>query len=227
MTTEPTTHAAVPSAPAGRDLRDRIIRALQITRRTDYEGAADHTKHRFDARCALCAYDVDALADAVLAVLPAPRDAHDLDEGHAPLLPEREAEIRETHPGEWYDGPWTQDYVDSNGDEPAYCRVVHQESGTTLATLPDFAGPIALFIADAHDAVSELLAELDRVRAERDKYSTELDRINLERWEDEQPRCTAEYGGPGYTHCELSNGHDGQHESALGNMQRATWGTVR
>ncbi|MGY0062754.1 hypothetical protein ACWY4P_40515 [Streptomyces sp. LZ34] len=35
--------------------------------------------------------------------------------------------------------------------------------------------------------------------------------------------CKAEYGGPGYTHCELPAGHDGQHESALGNMRRATW----
>ncbi|MFJ7999050.1 hypothetical protein ACIQ7D_18145 [Streptomyces sp. NPDC096310] len=83
------------------------------------------------------------------------------------LSPEREQEIRETHPGTWYAGPWTQDYVDSNpdGTEPAYYRLVHHESGTTLATLPDFAGDIALFIADAHEAVPELLAELDRTRA--------------------------------------------------------------
>lgn len=99
----------------------------------------------------------------------------------APLSPEREQEIRETHPGSWYAGPWTQDYVDPNGDEPAYCRVVHHESGTTLATLPDFAGTIALFIADAHDAVPELLAELDRVRAERDEYAAALDRARAAR----------------------------------------------
>lgn len=99
-------------------------------------------------------------------------------EAPAPLSPQREQEIRETHPGEWYDGPWTQDYVDSNGDEPAYCRVVHHESGTTLATLPDFAGSIALFIADAHDAVPELLATLDAERAKvaaLEKRVAELD----------------------------------------------------
>lgn len=39
--------------------------------------------------------------------------------------------------------------------------------------------------------------------------------------------CTAEYGGPGYTHCELAAGHDGQHESALGNLRHATWGGDR
>ncbi|MEV0779245.1 hypothetical protein [Streptomyces sp. NPDC050428] len=89
------------------------------------------------------------------------------------LTPEREQEIRETHPGTWYDGPWTQDYVDADGDEPDYCRVVHHESGEVLATLPDFAGPIALFIADAHDAVPELLAELDRVRARAEELLLE------------------------------------------------------
>lgn len=83
------------------------------------------------------------------------------------LSREREQEIRETHPGSWYDGPWTQDYVEMEGDEPAYNKVVHHESGTVLATLPDFAGMIALFIADAHDAIPELLQELDAVRAER------------------------------------------------------------
>lgn len=41
------------------------------------------------------------------------------------------------------------------------------------------------------------------------------------------PQCTAEYGGPGYTHCELPAGHEGQHASAIGNMRRATWGGGR
>lgn len=103
-----------------------------------------------------------------------------------PLMPEREQEIRETQLGNWYDGPWTQGYVEGAGDDPAYYRVKHAESGTTLATLPDWAGPIALFIADAHDAVPELLAELDRVRAERDRYATQLDGLCLAKWEDEQ-----------------------------------------
>ncbi|MFD7185545.1 hypothetical protein ACFV90_36985 [Streptomyces sp. NPDC059904] len=95
----------------------------------------------------------------------------------ARLSPEREQEIRETHPGGWYDGPWTQDYVDAAGDEPDYCRVVHHESGTTLAELPDFAGPIALFIADAHDAIPELLDELAAVRAERDEARAQLSTV--------------------------------------------------
>jgi hypothetical protein len=54
------------------DLRDRIAEALYTTRRTGYEGAANHREHRYDARCALCAGDVDALTAALLAVLPDP-----------------------------------------------------------------------------------------------------------------------------------------------------------
>lgn len=51
-------------------LRDRIADALLTTPRTDYDSTPNHRNHRYDARCALCAYDVDALADAVLSVLP-------------------------------------------------------------------------------------------------------------------------------------------------------------
>lgn len=56
------------------DLRDRIDEALYTTRRTDYEGTANHREHRYDARCALCAGDADALTAALLAVLPEPAD---------------------------------------------------------------------------------------------------------------------------------------------------------
>ncbi|MFP3986953.1 hypothetical protein U9R90_05500 [Streptomyces sp. E11-3] len=113
-----------------------------------------------------------------------------------PLMPDREAEIRETHPGAWYDGPWVQGYVEAAGDEPAYCRVVHLESGTVLATLPDFAGDIALFIADAHDAVPELLAELDRARGERDenrRYAAQLEAALCQ--------CRPECEDGEYLHC--------------------------
>jgi hypothetical protein len=68
--------------PAGRApaaeraaLRERIAEALLTTRRSDYAEygvKANHRQHRFDARCALCTYDVDALADAVLDALPSP-----------------------------------------------------------------------------------------------------------------------------------------------------------
>ncbi|WP_405924894.1 hypothetical protein [Streptomyces sp. NBC_00035] len=74
------TPAVVPSAPADRAaLCDRISEALLTTRRTGYEGAAKHGVHGYDARCALCAGDVDALVDAVLAALPAATDRNALE----------------------------------------------------------------------------------------------------------------------------------------------------
>lgn len=86
-----------------------------------------------------------------------------------PLTTQRETEIRQTHPGDWYAGEWKTREVQGTSEEPGTWQVV--SDGTALATLPDWAGPIALFIADAHDAVPELLAELARVRAEREKYT--------------------------------------------------------
>ncbi|MBP8536122.1 hypothetical protein [Streptomyces sp. MK37H] len=71
---------------------------------------------------------------------------------------DRIEEIRDCQLGDWYSGPWASEYADKDGDDPGYYRVVHLESGTTLATLPDWAGPIALWMADAHEAVPELLA---------------------------------------------------------------------
>lgn len=173
MMTEPTTPAPQPSAPADRDIRDRITHALLTTPRNgwtyeagqekwNHHGTSNAPGHDYAISCALCENDVDTLADAVLAVLPAstspaprvtshtyegdgspctakaygqtcgaPRDAHELDEGHAPLLPEREAEIREVRDG--------------------------QLLGVILH--PTRLG----------EALRDLLAELDRVRAERDR----------------------------------------------------------
>lgn len=81
------------------------------------------------------------------------------------LTPERLREIRGTQLGDWYAGPWVQRYVEPVGDEPGRYEVVHEESGTVLATLPDWAGCLALFIADAHDAVPALGFEVTRLRA--------------------------------------------------------------
>ncbi|GHH30089.1 hypothetical protein [Streptomyces rubradiris] len=74
---DPAAHLTARLAPAtAREaLRGRIAEVLLTTRRADYADLgvkANHREYRFDARCALCTYDVEALADAVLAVLPAP-----------------------------------------------------------------------------------------------------------------------------------------------------------
>ncbi|MFC8207981.1 hypothetical protein [[Kitasatospora] papulosa] len=54
-----------PTNPTDR-LRAAIEEALLTTRRTGYDGAAAHGQHRYDARCALCAADVEALTEAVV-----------------------------------------------------------------------------------------------------------------------------------------------------------------
>lgn len=86
-----------------------------------------------------------------------------------PPTDEQLNEIAETHPGDWYSGEWRSEYVEASGDdesECAYYKIFHVASGAVLAELPDWAGPIALFIADAHDAVPVLLAEVRRLRAD-------------------------------------------------------------
>jgi hypothetical protein len=80
---------------------------------------------------------------------------------------ERLTEIEESHPGpDWYGGEWRTEYVEGAEDQHGHYTVKHHESGTVLAELPDFAGTIALFIADAHDAVPEMAAEIRRLRAD-------------------------------------------------------------
>lgn len=62
-------------------------------------------------------------------------------------------------------GPdWTQDYIEGTSDEPAYYRVA-TATGTVVATVPDWAGSIAMFLVEAHDYVPKLLTEITRLRA--------------------------------------------------------------
>lgn len=77
---------------------------------------------------------------------------------------DRLAEIRETHPGSWYSEEWTTRYVDSDGDEPAYYAI--RSGGHTIATLPDWAGGLATFMAAAHTDIPFLLGELQTRLAE-------------------------------------------------------------
>lgn len=86
-----------------------------------------------------------------------------MSETAKPVSRERLEEIRSMQLGDWYAGPWLQGYVEGDGEEPAYYRVT-ADDGTVLATLPDFAGPVAVWMCDAHDAVPELLAEHGRLR---------------------------------------------------------------
>lgn len=65
------------------------------------------------------------------------------------------AEIKAADPGGWYSGPWTTQYVDG---EPSHYLV--KQGDIVIATLPDWAGPLALFIAVARTGTPFLLAEL-------------------------------------------------------------------
>lgn len=76
--------------------------------------------------------------------------------------------IEQAHVGDYLGNGWTQDYIEGNGDEPAYYRVA-TATGTVLATVPDWAGSIALFLVEAHDYVPKLLAEITRLRAENER----------------------------------------------------------
>ena len=76
----------------------------------------------------------------------------------APLSESRLAEIESAQLGEWLAGEWRTEYVEGDGEAPAY-YLVKDADGTTLAELPDWAGPVATLLADAHESVPELLAD--------------------------------------------------------------------
>jgi hypothetical protein len=59
--------------------------------------------------------------------------------------------------GEWLAGPWVQELIESEDGD--HYQVTHKESGQVLATLPAWAGSIALWMCVARDAVPALLAD--------------------------------------------------------------------
>ncbi len=83
------------------------------------------------------------------------------DRVSAPLSTELLAEIRAVDPGDWCAGPWTQDPVEGPEGEAGHF-VVKDATGTTVATLPHWAGSLALFIAVARDGMPALLTEFER-----------------------------------------------------------------
>lgn len=83
------------------------------------------------------------------------------------------------------------------------------------------------FRLKAEARVAELETELEQARADLQQSHTAFQglarRVGMG-IEPAHDQCQAEHGGPGYTRCELPDGHDGRHDSALGNLRRATWG---
>lgn len=80
----------------------------------------------------------------------------------APLSAARLAEIRTAQLGIWYGGDWA---VEQPQGDTGPVHLVHRstQGDTVLAVLPDFAFDVAVFLADAHAALPELLAEVDRL----------------------------------------------------------------
>ncbi|MFJ4473300.1 hypothetical protein ACIP2X_38200 [Streptomyces sp. NPDC089424] len=85
------------------------------------------------------------------------------------------------------------------------------------------------FRQKAEARVAELERQLEQARADAQQHFTAFQSLARQAGMAIDPvhdQCTAEYGGAGYTRCELPNGHDGRHDSALGNLRRATWGAA-
>jgi hypothetical protein len=103
-----------------------------------------------------------------------------------PLTDEQLAAVEQTlH--EHLGSGWTQEYVEGDGDEPAYYRVA-TAAGTVVATVPDWAGSVALFLAEAQDYVPQLLGEIRRLRAQqhmpsRDDAVAAWLKAERDRWE--------------------------------------------
>lgn len=79
----------------------------------------------------------------------------------------------------------------------------------------------------AEARVAELETQLEQAKADLQQSQTAFQSLARRLGMTIQPardQCRAEYGGPGYTRCELPDQHDGRHDSPLGNLRRATWG---
>lgn len=90
---------------------------------------------------------------------------------HEPMSSQREAIVRREMDDTTYGGTWhirenTVDGVD-------VWEVTHE--ATVLATLPDWGGNLAMWIADARDDVPQLLALVTQLRAELTEARTQLE----------------------------------------------------
>lgn len=79
-----------------------------------------------------------------------------------PLTDQRFEEIRQGQPTEWLPNPWKIHQIESDGEAPGCWQVLHE--GTVIATLPDWAGNLALWMAGAPEDIRDLLTEVERCR---------------------------------------------------------------
>lgn len=131
-------------------------------------------------------------AREILSVLLAAEAVHgpfipeEHDDEPDPLTAERLAEIARKQPGEWLPGAWVIHQVEEDGESPDVWQVIHQASGQVLATLPGWAGNLALWMADTHEELPAVLAETIRLRAEYAEAAATVARLEQHRVEVEK-----------------------------------------
>lgn len=90
---------------------------------------------------------------------------------HDPMSPQREAIVRREMADPTYASTWH--IRENEADGVDVWEVTHQ--GTVLATLPDWGGNLALWIAEARDDVPQLLALVTELRAELTEANVKLE----------------------------------------------------
>ena len=86
---------------------------------------------------------------------------------HEPMSPQREAIVRREMADTTYGSTW---HIRENAvDGVDVWEVTHE--GTVLATLPDWGGSLAMWIADARDDVPQLLALVTQLREQLAKVA--------------------------------------------------------
>lgn len=99
--------------------------------------------------------------------------------------------IRTALIGDYLGYGWTQEYMESVDSRAAYYRVSTKD-GTVVASMPDWAAGVALFLPEAHDALPALLAEVVKTRALLAAISAKVDMLPL--FEDESKASDYELG---------------------------------
>lgn len=89
---------------------------------------------------------------------------------HEPMSARREEIVRREMADTTYGGTWH--IRENEADGVDVWEVTHQ--GTVLATLPDWGGNLAMWIADARDDVPQLLALVTELRAELTEANVKL-----------------------------------------------------
>ncbi|WP_399559392.1 hypothetical protein [Streptomyces chartreusis] len=128
------------------------------------------------------------------------------------------------------DGPYLQGVGDLNfgvGEQAEADEALVANAQKDIAWLLAYADGAIQTGRKQQEYIADLEAQLEKATADLQQSQTAFQSLARRVGMGIEPaleQCQAEYGGPGYTRCELADGHDGRHDSALGNLRRATWG---